>query len=265
MRRATAALALAALAALAASCARTGPPGGGPEDTTPPEVVSTHPEEGATGVARDTVVRIAFSEEMRRVSVERALSVAPDTVSMTLSWEGRALLARPRRALPDSTTLVLTLGESAQDYHGVPLGAPFVLAFSTGPSVDTGVISGTVTSLGEPVAGAVVWACRRPPGTGPAGLLEPCRYSAVTAEDGAFRIERVAASDRPYTLVAFVDGNGDGGYSVREERGVIADAAALIVEPGATALGIHIELAGVFDENTPAIMKDGSPPAAEEE
>ena len=136
------------------------------------------------------------------------------------------------------------------------MAGPFVLMFSTGPTVDTGVITGEVTRSGDPVSGATVWACRRAVRAND-GSIEPCRYSAVTGADGTFRIEAVAASERPYVLLAFVDADEDGVYSVTDEEGVIASLEALVDEPGASASGIKMEL------EIPAGGEE--PPAAGEE
>ena len=93
--------------------------------------------------------------------------------------------------------------------------------------------------FGEGVPGATVWACRRSVATDGGGVRS-CRYATVTASDGTFRIVGVAASERPYVLLAFVD--ADAGFE-------------LCGGPGATAAGIQIELADDLEEEMPAIMR----------
>jgi hypothetical protein len=82
--------------------------------------------------------------------------------------------------------------------------------------------------------------------------MRPCRYSVETDATGSFLIDAVAASERPYALVAFVDLDEDGVYSVTEEEGAIADSDAVISEAGATATGIRIELTDPYDMDAPA-------------
>ena len=234
-------LALALALALLAGCARVGPPTGGPEDSTPPDIVATVPAEGATSVGLDTEIRIEFSEEMARVAAERAFSIEPDVALRNLRWEGSTMVARPVDGLPDSTTFTVRVAEGASDYHGVTLVSAFALLFSTGESLDSGLISGTVTMQGEGLAGATVWACQRPL-TAEDGVIRPCDRAATTRGDGTFRIPGVAISEQPYRLLAFIDENEDDIYSVRLETGRIADVAALIDRAGAVAEGIQIDL-----------------------
>jgi len=242
---------LALCAALITGCARVGPPTGGPEDSAPPEVEATVPVDLSTSVALDTEIRIEFNEEMSRVAVERGFSLQPVVELKNFRWDGYALVARPTIDLPDSTTFTVRIEESAADYHGVALEAPFVLMFSTGGTVDTGVISGTVSLLGEGLPEATVWACRRSVTTD-GGIVRACRYSALTDIDGAFRISGVAASERPYTLLAFIDTDQDNVYTVHEESGRISETAAIIEIPGATASGIRIELSDDLEGGLPA-------------
>jgi hypothetical protein len=248
-RRAELAVAVA-LAVVLAGCARVGPPGGGPEDTTPPEVTSVTPEDGTTFVARDTEIRIEFSEEMTRVSAERSFSLEPRVDLKGLRWEGTALVARTAAELPDSTTFTVRVAETASDYHGVAMESAFSSTFSTGASLDTGVISGTVTLMGAGESRVTVWACEGTPAP-VNGVMEPCRYAALTGEDGTFRIGHVAVSDRPYVLIAFFDTNEDGVFDVIEETGMVAQAAALIDSTGGEATGILIELAGAVEGGWP--------------
>ncbi|MFH1690191.1 MAG: Ig-like domain-containing protein [Candidatus Eisenbacteria bacterium] len=243
--------ALVAAAGLMVGCARVGPPTGGPADSTPPEVTATVPESGATGVGRDIEIRLAFSEEMTRVAVERGFSIEPGVDLKNLRWDGHTLVARPASELPDSTTFTVRVADSVEDYHGVAMETPFVLVFSTGGTLDTGVISGAVSMFGEAVAGATVWACLRAVTT-EGGIVGSCRYAALTDTDGRFLISGVAASERPYVLLAFIDSDDDDVYSVREETGRIADAAALIDGADAVAAGIQIELADGLEGDAPA-------------
>lgn len=242
MMRPFAAVAVLATAVCLSGCARTGPPGGGPADSTPPVVEETTPSDGATLVDRNVEIRIAFSEEMKRVTVERAFSLAPRVELDNLKWSGRTLVAAPSSALPDSTTFLVTVGETAEDYHGVAIETTHVFSFSTGERLHAGRISGRVSMNGEPVAGAAVWACRGAVAPDADGRIVSCGYSTVSSEDGTFLIAGVRETSVPYTLLAFVDGDGDNAYSVGAETGRVSEAAAVVNEPGREATGMELVL-----------------------
>lgn len=237
-----AALAALCVALAAFGCAKTGPPGGGPVDSTPPEVTSTVPVQGETLVDRESAVRIEFSEEMTRQTVERALETVPELDLKNLRWEGRTLVAAPETALPESSTVVVRIAASAQDYHGVEMAEPFSLAFSTGVSVDAGTIEGAVFMDSEPVPGATVWVCQEMNEPDEEGRLSACGLAGVTGEDGSFRIENVGASESPYLVTAFLDENGNGAYDTRTEPGSPGETAAAVESAGATAAGLVVEI-----------------------
>ncbi len=228
--------------ALSGGCAKTGLPGGGPKDTEPPTVVSTSPAEGATAVARASAIAMEFSEEMDRTSVERAFEIDPDVALGRFEWSGPTVTASPESLLPDSTTVVVTVGEGARDYHGVAIGEDFTLAFSTGASVAAGTVSGTVTFGGNVVDDATVWACPEPVAADTAGNIEACEYETVTGEDGVFLFRNVRTRDRRYSLVAFLDGDGDNVFDSTRETGWIASYAALVDSPGDSVGGLVLEL-----------------------
>jgi len=228
--------------ALIAGCAKTGMPGGGPKDTDPPVIVATTPGSGAAGVDRESALTIEFSEEMDRSSVERSLTIDPDVALGRFEWTGTTLRTSPRSLLPDSTTIVVTLGGDARDYHGVAIAEAVSFAFSTGPDVATGTIAGVATFDDRAASGALVWACPEAIVADSAGVVQPCEYDAVAGEDGAFVIRNVRTHPRRYGLVAFVDRDGDGMFDTSRETGWIASLLALIDSPGDSVGGIELVL-----------------------
>jgi hypothetical protein len=236
-------LVIALVAALAAGCARPGPPGGGPADSTPPAVVATVPAPGAVQVGPLRRIEIEFSEEMNRDSVERAVAVTPPVLLRGFSWKGRTLIAEPRETLPDSTTFVVRIGDAARDYHDVALASAYTLAFSTGASIDRCVIAGTVTATEGTEVRATVWACPRPAPPDTVRSVDPCGYVTAAGPNGSFRIGNVKAQETPYSIIAFVDEDGDGRYSPRTETGVIEGGVALVRSPGDSVVGIVLPLA----------------------
>jgi hypothetical protein len=253
----------AALATVAAAggCAKPGLPGGGPPDELPPQVLLTRPTDGQTGVDRSADIEIDFSEEMNRQTVERSFAVVPRIELRNFRWNGRTLVAEPEVDLPESTTVVVRVGENAQDGHGVTIASAHSFAFSTGDAIDRGVISGSVSSRGQPVASAVVWACRPPVVPDSLGVLNPCGYVSSSDTDGVFRITNVRPAATPYTIVAFVDRDGDRRYGIDTEAGRILASAAFLTAQADSVGGIELPLEQPGEEEEASPESQESPGA----
>ncbi len=245
-------IALAALTALA-GCAKSGPPPGGPIDEDPPWVVSTEPLGGAVDVSVDSGVFVLFSEEMDRASVERAIDITPETTLRRAGWRGPRLEIRTAGELSDSTTYVVTLGDGIRDYHGVAMDAAVAFAFSTGSAIDDCAVTGVVTADGEPAVGATVWGCAASPKPDSLGVISRCGASVTTASGGAFAIGYLNPARSPYSLIAFLDSDGDGAYSPAEEAGTIVLDAATFTAVGDTVRGVDLALEPPADAPPPLI------------
>lgn len=134
------------LAVLVSSCAKVGSPTGGPPDDVPPYIVSTLPADSAVHVALDSEVTIVFSESMNRQSVEQSLFISPyPDPYPSLSWnrfDSRVHLNFFDR-LERLRTYVITVGSDAADARGVRMKDSYSFAFSTGASLDSGVVRGS--------------------------------------------------------------------------------------------------------------------------
>ena len=249
-------LVLGAVSALL-GCAKPGPPGGGPPDELPPEVVSTRPASGETAVDRATTIEISFSEEMNRQTTERSLSITPPTDLRNFRWKGRTLFAEPVAALPESTTFVVRVGETATDYHGVAMGEAHAFAFSTGSVIDRTIIEGTATVGGQPVASAVVWVCRPPVVPDSLGVLSTCGYVTATDTEGRFRLANVRRSALPYSVVSFIDGDGDRRYDTASEVGSIVLDAAFVPGAADSVGGLEIPLLDPREDHEPSPASGG--------
>lgn len=120
------------------------------EDTTPPEIVSIIPADGAIGVRADAVVTIAFSEPMDRLAVQNSLDTS-DLGGVTFTWtDGNATLTiEPNDPLayvegtgnvPGDTAAkqhTVIIGTGATDEAGNGLEAGIQVAFSTLKSMTT--------------------------------------------------------------------------------------------------------------------------------
>lgn len=205
-----------ALSLFLISCANPVPPTGGPQDTTPPSVVASTPEDGTVNVDRDISVEIAFSEYIDRGSVEQALSVTPALdAPLDVDIGGRSVTVHFPEPLRDSTTYILTLDTNLRDTRNVELDAPITLAFSTGPTINRGQMSGRVVQpdAGDPQEGIDVYAYLVTDSTAdgrpilPDSLPARPDYRTQTGSDGQFQFDYLR--EDPYYVVALMDNNRD--------------------------------------------------------
>ncbi|MCH8556279.1 MAG: Ig-like domain-containing protein [Balneolia bacterium] len=133
-----------ALTALVMSCATPTQPTGGPQDQTPPRIIETEPQNGTVNFSGDEV-RFHFDKYVNRESFANAFRISPLVgIRYELSWRGRSVRVRFDEPLPDTTTVIFTIGTEFSDTNRNRITQPFVLALSTGDTIDEGEIQGKV-------------------------------------------------------------------------------------------------------------------------
>lgn len=147
------------LFALTVCCAVKEMPPGGPEDKVPPNIIGINPENGSTMIAARTSFRIRFSEPMLRDRMEGTIFLSPVFWDYpNLEWSGNELVITPPQDLQPNTTYILTIGADASDSRGNKLGQSRSFAFSTGPVIDSGAISGSAYFEGGQRVFYDIWA-----------------------------------------------------------------------------------------------------------
>lgn len=243
---------LTASLVLALACAVQEPPSGGPDDKTPPAVVSTTPAADSTGVDPKSPIAITFGEDMSRARVERLVSVQPPITIDRVHWEGRTMFIEPEGGLKRDTTYVVRLKPGYRDRHNVPGTATREFAFATGASLDTARISGTVLFKREPTGKAFVRGFRVPRDTTfRPEAARPDRETS-TGRDGTFALRYLPANDARFVVMAFVDANGNGAFDgASDPFTVLPDT--IVLTPGVPeASGLRIS---VIDPNEPGAVK----------
>jgi len=135
-------------------CASQAPPSGGPQDKTPPTIISAEPADNSIKVDPSARITISFSEPIRQESLNNAFSLSPPPEGAVRSrWRGKTVELTFDSSFQDNRTYVLTLGTTLSDLQGNKLLYSFHLAFSTGDHLDQGQITGFLTGQGESVLG----------------------------------------------------------------------------------------------------------------
>jgi hypothetical protein len=126
------------------SCANPTTPEGGPKDMSPPEIIAVYPEPDATNVRTD-VIRFRFNKFVDRNTFQQALFMSPVIPNIEYIWKGREVELRLHDSLRVNTTYSITIGTDVRDTRErTRMSQSFTLAFSTGPVIDIGQISGKI-------------------------------------------------------------------------------------------------------------------------
>lgn len=177
-------------------------PTGGPRDTEPAVVIETEPRNGATNVVRP-VVRFVFDDYVDR-SVRNAITVLP-SVRFQTEYAGDEIEIAFTDTLTPNTTYTVTLGTSWTDVRGNTPTQAYTIAFSTGPALDSGVISGRV--FGSTLTSATVLCYPQSqyeaPSFSPTSVRP--RYAIPLGTSGAFSLRGL--SDGRYRVIAVRDEN----------------------------------------------------------
>ena len=190
------------------SCARQVGPNGGPEDKTPPSVINSKPAIGAVNYPVKSSVTFYFSEWLDKKTAEKCVSVFPVPLhGIKIKASGKTIEVRASQAFAESTTYHIEFGASLKDLHGNSIGIPYHFFFSTGPTIDSGKISGCVVSAeraGQPKA-ALFW---EKSGALPDSVLFGIpNYVVQTDSFGHFSFDHIRKGK--YSLIAFLDANND--------------------------------------------------------
>jgi hypothetical protein len=208
---------ITALAVLA--CAKKGTPPGGPPDTTAPYVEEISPAGGSVDVDTGSHISIGFSEPMKKRTVETGVVVSPPCRWKKRYWEGLTYRLVPQGSLKEDVTYLVSVSNKAEDAHGVAMKSTFVSGFSTGDSLNAGLITGSVRWKKMDVEGAAVFLFDADEADSAVGfpLTEPL-YVTLSGSRGVFEVPFVD-TDRRYRTFAIIDKDLDSEYDEGENVG----------------------------------------------
>ncbi|MEP6507387.1 MAG: Ig-like domain-containing protein [Gemmatimonadales bacterium] len=196
----------------ALACASPGTPPGGPIDTKAPQIVRIAPDSGKTNVKPREVI-FQFDEVVNeRPSGSPTLGglflISPRNGEAEAAWHRSEIAVRPSRGFKSNTTYTIILLPGLSDLRGNTRNTGATTVFSTGPTIATGRITGTLFNWVEAriVARGLIEA--RP--------LNDTTTVYVTATDsvGDFNLKNVPPAQ--YRVRGFSDDNNNRGIDPRE-------------------------------------------------
>lgn len=204
------------------SCASMGTPDGGPYDEMPPKFVGSNPGLHAVN-AKNKKLELEFDEFIKLEKAAEKVVVSPPQLEQPeIKVVGKKVVIELLDTLKDSTTYTIDFSDAIVDNNeGNPMGH-FTYSFSTGTSIDTMEVSGTVLNAAdlEPIKGIQV------------GLHKNLNDSALTTlpfdrvsrtdSRGHFIIRGVAPGK--YRIYALMDGNQNYLFDSKTETVAFSDS-----------------------------------------
>ena len=220
-------------------CASDRPPSGGPFDTTPLQVVFISPAPSSVNVSTDRI-HLTFSHYISGRQLLDALHFSPSIGAYDIDVKGNQVEIKVFKPLEKNRTYVITIDKNLRDYRGRTFPAPYTLAFSTGPVLDTGIISGNVINADfSPAANALLLAFTERPDPSQAGTLltrEP-DYLIQANGSGAFSFNNIGSG--LYRIIAVNNRNNDLRFDSKTEEAGLSGVS--VVPAGSSNLMLKID------------------------
>ena len=216
------------LAIVTYSCASMGRPDGGPYDELPPKFMGSTPALHAVN-AKNKKIELRFDEFIKLEKPSEKVVVSPPQMEQPeIKAVGKNVVVELLDTLKDATTYTIDFSDAIVDNNeGNPMGN-FSYSFSTGETIDTMEVSGTVLNAAdlEPIKGILVGLHRNLNDS--AFSKQPFDRVSRTDSRGHFSVRGVAPGE--YRIYALMDGNQNYLFDSKTETVAFSDS---IVVPSA--------------------------------
>ena len=207
------------------SCASMGNPDGGPYDEEPPKFVRSTPKPFAIN-SKEKKVTIEFDEFIKLEKAAEKVVVSPPQLEQPeIKASGRKVVVGLVDSLRPNTTYTIDFADAIVDNNeGNPLGN-YAFTFSTGTTIDTMEVSGTVLSASdlEPVKNIQVGL--HSDLSDSVFMMKPFDRVSRTDSRGHFSIRGIAPGK--YRIYALMDGNQN--YLFDSKTEMIAFSDSIII------------------------------------
>jgi hypothetical protein len=132
---------------LLSACAKQSTPTGGPRDLDPPKVISIFPEDKSLNT-NPKEIRLDFDEYIKLDNATKNIIITPRVKKdeLIITALKNMVIIELNQQLEDSTTYVFNFQKSIQDLSESNPAENLKLVFSTGPSIDSLELSGSVNT-----------------------------------------------------------------------------------------------------------------------
>lgn len=201
-------------------CADVAPPPGGEIDRYPPKITGSIPENGAVNVPPGREVQVFFSERVLPPQSPNAVFFSPRPARLPeMKWKSNKLIIIFNEEFRTNQTYLISLTSEVTDLRRNRLDTGATIAFSTGPTIDSGRVSGRIF-LGKQAASAVLVGLYDDTTSSFGDSAYPI-YLSQSNQNGYFVFEYLPI--RPYRMVAFKDVNRNQVFNVGKESFAVPD------------------------------------------
>ena len=205
------------------SCANTTtPPSGGPKDTIPPIITEIYPALGAVNVpVTKTKLLLEFNEYVTVKDAKSLFLSPPLEKTPTYKLKGKGVVVSFEGDLDSNRTYTLDVTNAIADNNEGNMFPGFTLVFSTGPVVDSMMVTGIVQDCNtlEPLKGATVMLYKDQADS--ALFLKRPDAAMKTDQWGFFCLRNI--QDTVYRMYAIIDENNNNKYDPDAEKVAFID------------------------------------------
>lgn len=207
------------------SCASMGNPDGGPYDEEPPKFVRSTPKPFAIN-SKERKVTIEFDEFIKLEKAAEKVVVSPPQLEQPeIKASGRKVVVGLVDSLRPNTTYTIDFADAIVDNNeGNPLGN-YAFTFSTGTTIDTMEVSGTVLSASDLELVKNIQVGLHSDLSDSAFMKKPFDRVSRTDSRGHFSIRGIAPGK--YRIYALMDGNQN--YLFDSKTEMIAFSDSIII------------------------------------
>lgn len=214
---------------LLAACAQVSSPTGGPKDETPPRDSVSFPANFSTSFKQQKI-SIRFTEFITLQDLNNQFAVSPFSLQKPdISVKGKFLHIQLKDSLQANTTYSFHFGKAIRDITEGNAAEDFIYVFSTGQSLDTAFLKGTVLDAftQQPIAESWVMLYAQHDDSLPLKSLPD--YAVKTNKEGVFAFSYI--KEKPYKMFALKDNNRNYLFDLPDEMIAFSDT---LVAPFAT-------------------------------
>lgn len=203
-------------------CAQQVAPTGGKKDTIAPTLIGSNPLNKSRNF-HGKEIELFFDEYVIVDNIQQKLIITPEIENpYNFKQKGTSIALTFKKDFADSTTYTFNFGDGIKDFAERNPSQNLKLVFSTGATIDSGRVYGTITDLrsNKPIFDGLVGLYQLKDTINPE--KQKPYYFSRTDSSGRFAIENVQIAR--YKLIATDDKNRNQLYNTKDERIAFLDS-----------------------------------------